>query len=309
MIYDVVILGAGPGGLTAGIYAGRNRLKTCIIEQGQDGGQIALTADIENYPGQMLEGESGISLAERMAKQAEHFGVERITDSIDSVSLSGEIKTLHGKKATYEAKTVILATGAFPRPIGCKGEAEFLGRGLSFCATCDGAFFTGLEVFVVGGGDSAVEEAIFLTRFARKVTIVHRRDELRAAKSIQEKAFNNEKIAFAWNSVVTELKGEDVINAIVLKDTVTGEEREIKADSKDGMFGVFGFIGFLPRTDLFKDQITLEDGYVVTDEDMRTNIPGVYAVGDVRKKSLRQVVTAAADGAIAAMQAGKYLSE
>ncbi len=307
MIYDCLIIGAGPGGLSAGIYAGRNKLKTAIIEQGQDGGQIALTADIENYPGQVLDGESGISLADRMASQAERFGVERIKDSIGSVELTGDIKKLHGKKGTYEAKTVILSTGAFPKPIGCKGEAEFLGRGLSFCATCDGAFFSGLQVFVVGGGDSACEEAIYLTKFAKKVTIIHRRDELRAAKSIQDKVFKNEKIDFAWNSVVDELKGDDVLNEIVLKDTKTGELRSIKADPADGFFGVFGFIGFSPRSDLFKDQITLDNGYVVTDEDMHTNIPGVYAVGDVRRKSLRQVVTAAADGAIAAMEANKYI--
>lgn len=308
-IYDVIILGAGPAGLSAGIYAGRNRLSTLIIEQGQDGGQIALTADIENYPGQLLEGESGISLVERMTKQAEHFGVERAMDAIDSVELTGNIKILHGKKDTYEAKVVIIATGAFPKPIGCKGEAEYLGRGLSFCATCDGAFFTGLEVFVVGGGDSAVEEAMFLTRFARKVTIIHRRDELRAAKAIQEKAFANEKIDFLWDSVVEELQGEDVLNCLTVKNVKTGETTQIKADDEDGMFGVFGFIGYSPRSALFEGQLTLQDGYIVTDEDMKTNLDGVYAVGDVRKKKLRQVVTAAADGAIAAMEAYHYIQE
>lgn len=307
-IYDVIILGAGPGGLSAGIYAGRNRLSTLIIEQGQDGGQIALTADIENYPGQMLEGESGVSLVERMAAQAKHFGVERATDAIDKVELEGKIKVLYGKKDTYQAKAVIIATGAFPKPIGCKGEGEFLGRGLSFCATCDGAFFTDLEVFVVGGGDSAVEEAMFLTRFARKVTIIHRRDELRAAKSIQEKAFANEKIDFLWDSVVEELKGDDVLSAMTVKNVKTGEVSEIKADDADGMFGVFGFIGFSPRTSLFEGQLTLENGYIVTDEDMKTNLDGVYAVGDVRKKKLRQVVTAAADGAIAAMEVNHYIN-
>ena len=307
-IYDVIILGAGPGGLSAGIYAGRNRLSTLIIEQGQDGGQIALTADIENYPGQMLEGESGVSLVERMAAQAKHFGVERATDAIDKVELEGKIKVLYGKKDTYQAKAVIIATGAFPKPIGCKGEGEFLGRGLSFCATCDGAFFTDLEVFVVGGGDSAVEEAMFLTRFARKVTIIHRRDELRAAKSIQEKAFANEKIDFLWDSVVEELKGDDVLSAMTVKNVKTGEVSEIKADDADGMFGVFGFIGFSPRTSLFEGQLALENGYIVTDEDMKTNLDGVYAVGDVRKKKLRQVVTAAADGAIAAMEVNHYIN-
>lgn len=309
MVYDVVILGAGPAGLSAGIYAGRNCMSTLILEQGQDGGQIALTADIENYPGQMLEGESGVSLSERMAKQAEHFGVERVSDSIDELELDGDVKRLHGKKAVYEAKTVILATGAFPKPIGCKNEKKFLGAGLSFCATCDGAFFKGLEVFVVGGGDSAVEEAIYLTNFARKVTIIHRRDELRAAKAIQEKAFKNDKIDFLWDSVVDELKGDDVLNAIVVKNTKTGELTEIKADEADGMFGIFGFIGFSPRTSLVEGKLELENGYIKTDENMRTNIPGVYAVGDVRVKSLRQVVTAAADGAIAAMDSYHYLNQ
>ncbi len=307
-LYDVIILGAGPGGLSAGIYAGRNRLSTLIIEQGQDGGQIALTADIENYPGQMLEGESGSSLVERMTAQAKHFGVERATDAIDKVELAGDVKILHGKKDTYEAKAVIIATGAFPKPIGCKGEGEFLGRGLSFCATCDGAFFTDLDVFVVGGGDSAVEEAMFLTKFARKVTIIHRRDELRAAKSIQEKAFANEKIEFLWDSVVEELKGEDVLSAMTVKNVKTGELIEVKASEEDGMFGVFGFIGYAPRTSLFEGQLELENGYIVTDEDMKTSLEGVYAVGDVRKKKLRQVVTAAADGAVAAMEVYHFLN-
>lgn len=306
-IYDVIILGAGPAGLTAGIYAGRNQLSTLIIEQGQDGGQIALTADIENYPGQSLIGETGISLAERMAEQAVSFGVERVSDAIDNVELNGGVKALRGKRGIYHAKTVILATGAFPKPIGCKGEAEFIGSGVSYCATCDGAFFQDLEVYVVGGGDSAVEEAMFLTRYARKVTIIHRRDALRASKIVQERAFANPKIEFLWDTVVEELKGEGTLNAMVVKNVKTGELTEIHADEKDGMFGVFGFIGFSPRTDLFKNQLTLENGYIVTDENMNTNLPGVYAVGDVRKKKLRQVVTAAADGAIAAMEANEYL--
>ncbi len=306
-MFDVIIIGAGPAGLSAGIYSGRNNMKTLIIEQGQDGGQIALTADLENYPGQMLEGESGITLSERMAAQALHFGVERVQDSVDRLELQGEIKKVHGKKATYESKVVMLATGAFPKPIGCKNEAKFMGAGLSFCATCDGAFFRGLEVFVVGGGDSAVEEAIYLTRFARKVTIIHRRDQLRAAKSIQDKAFKNEKIDFIWDSVVDELLGDDVLDGIVVKNVKTGELTTINASKEDGMMGVFGFIGFSPRTDLFKDDVVLEDGYVLTDENMHTNVPGVYAIGDVRRKSLRQVVTAAADGAIAAMDAYRFI--
>ncbi|MBE5784868.1 MAG: thioredoxin-disulfide reductase [Clostridiales bacterium] len=307
-IYDVIVLGAGPAGLTAGLYAGRSRLSTLIIEKGQDGGQIAITNEIENYPGQMLEGESGPSLIARMTAQAEKFGVERARDSIKSVELEGEVKKLTGTKDEYLAKTVILATGAFPRPIGCRNEGEYVGKGISFCATCDAAFFEELEVYVVGGGDAAVEEAMYLTKFARKVTIIHRRDELRAAKSIQEKAFANPKIDFLWNTVVDEVGGDEVLSKMVVKNTKTGELTTIEADEDDGLFGLFGFIGLLPNTKLFEGMVDMENGYVKTDDNMRTNIPGVYAAGDLRVKSLRQVVTAAADGAIAAMQAEHYLA-
>ncbi len=307
-IYDVIVLGAGPAGLTAGLYAGRSRLSTLIIEKGQDGGQIAITNEIENYPGQILEGESGPSLIARMTAQAEKFGVERARDSIKSVELEGEVKKLNGTKGEYLAKTVILATGAFPRPIGCRNEGEYVGKGISFCATCDAAFFEELEVYVVGGGDAAVEEAMYLTKFARKVTIIHRRDELRAAKSIQEKAFANPKIDFLWNTVVDEVGGEEVLSKMVVRNTKTGELTTIEADEDDGLFGLFGFIGLLPNTKLFEGMIDMENGYVKTDDNMHTNIPGVYAAGDLRVKSLRQVVTAAADGAIAAMQAEHYIA-
>ena len=308
-LYDVIILGAGPAGLAAGLYAGRSCLKTLIIEKGQDGGQIAMTDEIENYPGQMLEGESGVSLVARMAKQAKHFGAERIRDNIKSVSLEGSVKKVVGRKGEYLGKTLIIATGAFPRPIGCKNEAQFTGAGISYCATCDGMFFRDLEVFVVGGGDAAVEEALFLTKFARKVTIIHRRDQLRAAKSIQEKAFRNPKVAFLWDSVLEEVDGEDALNKLVVKNVKTGETTTITADPADGMFGVFCFIGMNPNSTLFEGVLDMERGYIKTDEDMHTNIPGVYAAGDIRVKSLRQVVTAVADGAIAAMQAEKYLAE
>jgi len=210
---------------------------------------------------------------------------------------------------TRQRKAVIIATGAVPRPIGCPGEKELTGRGVSYCATCDAAFFEDMEVFVVGGGDSAVEEAIYLTKFARKVTIIHRRDELRAAKSIQEKAFKNEKIDFMWDTVVTEFKGDGILESMVVKNVKTGEEREIFADEEDGTFGVFVFVGYSPATKLFEGIIEMENGYIKTDEDMRTNIPGVFAAGDNRVKSLRQVVTATADGAIAAVQAEKYINE
>lgn len=308
-IYDVIILGAGPAGLTAGLYAGRSCLSTLIIEKGQDGGQIALTDEIENYPGQSLENENGATLVARMAAQAARFGAERASDTIKSVELDGDVKKLTGSKGEYLAKTLIIAAGAFPRPIGCKNEREFTGRGISYCATCDAAFFEDLEVFVVGGGDAAVEEAIFLTKFARKVTIIHRRNELRAAKSIQEKAFANPKIAFLWDSVVDEVNGDDVLNKVVVRNVKTGELTSIEAAPADGMFGVFGFIGMVPSSKLFEGMIEMEQGYIITDENMRTNIPGVYAAGDIRVKSLRQVITAAADGAIAAVQAEKYLAE
>lgn len=309
-VYDVIILGAGPGGLAAGLYAGRSRLSTLVIEKGQDGGQIAITDDIENYPGQMVEGESGPSLIARMTQQVEKFGAERVADTINAVDFSGEIKILKSAKNEYQAKNVIIATGAYARPIGCKGEAEFRGKGVSYCATCDANFFEDLEVFVVGGGDSAVEEAMYLTKFARKVTIIHRRDELRAAKSIQEKAFANPKIEFFWDSVVEELGGDDILQWMRVKNVKTGEVRTVEADEEDGMFGVFGFIGTVPNSKLFEGILDMDErGYIRTDEDMHTNIPNVYAVGDVRIKSLRQVVTAAADGAIAAVQVERSLSD
>ena len=307
-IYDVIILGGGPAGLAAGLYAGRSRLSTLIIEKGQDGGQIAITDEIENYPGQMVEGESGPSLIARMTEQAKKFGAERCSDVIKSVELNGEVKKLVGAKGEYEAKCVIIATGAFPKPIGCENEGKFTGKGISFCATCDAAFFEDFEVYVVGGGDSAVEEAMYLTKFARKVTIIHRRDELRAAKSIQEKAFANPKIAFMWDSVVVKVDGDELLSTMTVKNTKTGELTEVKADEDDGLFGLFGFIGYNPNSQLFEGMLDMEHGYIKTDDNMHTSIPGVFAAGDIRVKSLRQVVTAAADGAIAAMQAEHYVS-
>ena len=310
-IYDVIVLGAGPAGLAAGLYAGRSRLSTLVVEKGKDGGQIAITDDIENYPGQIVEGESGPSLIARMTQQCEKFGVERVSDVINAVELEGDVKKLKSAKGEYCGKTVIIATGAFARPIGCKGEKEFMGKGVSYCATCDANFFEDFEVFVVGGVDSAVEEAMYLTKFARKVTIIHRRDELRAAKSIQEKAFKNEKLHFMWDSVVEEVGGEGILSWMKVKNVKTGEVTTIEADEEDGMFGVFGFIGTLPSTKIFEGTpLQLDErGYIPTDVDMHTNIPGVFAAGDVRVKSLRQVVTAAADGAIAATQCEKYLNE
>lgn len=309
-IYDVIVLGAGPAGLAAGLYAGRSRLSTLIVEKGVDGGQIAATNDIENYPGQIVEGESGRSLIARLTQQTAKFGAERVTDTIEEVSLEGEVKVLRSAQNEYLAKNVIIATGAHARPIGCKREEEFIGKGISYCATCDANFFQNLEVYVVGGGDAAVEEAMHLTKFARKVTVIHRRNELRAAKSIQEKAFQNPKMDFLWNSVVEEVCGEDVLQAMLIKNVKTGETRKIEADPEDGMFGLFGFVGTVPNSGIFAGIIDMDErGYIRTDEDMHTNIPHVYAVGDVRIKSLRQVVTAVADGAVAAIQVERSLSD
>ena len=306
MVYDVIIIGAGPAGLSAALYAGRSRLSTLIVEKEMDGGQIVVTSEIENYPAG-IEHESGQSLIGRMVKQAERFGSEKVYDTITDVELDGEIKVLKGLKSEYRCRAVIVAAGAHPRPIGCPGERELTGKGVSYCATCDAAFFEDFEVYVVGGGDAAVEEAIYLAGFARKVTIIHRRDELRAVKSIQERAFAHPKIDFIWNSVVTELQGDGILTSMVVQDVKTGEARVIEADEEDGTFGVFVFVGFVPHSDMFVGKLDMEGPYLKTDENMKTNIPGVFAAGDIRAKSLRQVVTAAADGAIAATQAEMYL--
>ncbi|MDO4438444.1 MAG: thioredoxin-disulfide reductase [Eubacteriales bacterium] len=310
-IYDLIIIGAGPAGLAAGLYAGRYQLDTLIIEKAQDGGQISLTSEIENYPGQIIDvKESGNDLIARMRKQSDGFGAKHINDDINSLKLEGDIKVLSSSYGNeYRAKTVIIASGAHFRPIGCKNEDKFRGMGISFCATCDANFFRNLQVFVVGGGDSAVEEAIYLTKFAKKVTIIHRRDELRANKTVQEKAFKNDKIDFIWDSVVDEVNGSDVLNSITIKNVKTGELTKYDADPKDGMMGLFGFIGMQPNTEFLKDSgIEFENGYIKAGESTHTNIPGVFAAGDVRTKLLRQVITAASDGAVAAHEAEKYIA-
>ena len=305
-VYDIIVLGAGPAGLTAASYAGRARMDTLLIEGTKDGGQIVITNEIENYPGS-LEEESGPSLIARMTKQVEKFGADRVTDTIVDVELEGKVKHLKGNHGDYYAKAVVIATGASPRPIGCKGEKEFTGKGVSYCATCDANFFEDFEVYVVGGGDSAVEEAMYLTKFARKVTLVHRRDELRAAKSIQEKAFANPKMAFMWNTTIEEIKGDGVVTSMIVKDTKTGETREIEADEEDGTFGIFVFVGFDPKSQLFEGKLEMENRYIVTDKYMHTSVPGVFAAGDVIVKHLRQVVTACGDGAVAATEAQHYV--
>lgn len=308
VVYDVIIIGGGPAGLTAGLYAARSRLKTIIIEKDVDGGQIATTSDVENYPGVPADA-TGPSLVARMVEQALGFGAEKVSDEVIEVDFRDKIKIVKGKDKEYQGRTVIIATGSVPRAIGCPGEDKLVGRGISYCATCDGPFFEDLEVYVVGGGDAAVEEAMYLTKFAKKVTIIHRRDELRAAASIQEKAFANPKMNFIWDSVVTEIKGEEMLESFIIKNVKTGEVKEIFPDEDDGVFAIFVYIGHLPSTGIFEGVVEMDKGYILTNENMETNIPGVYAAGDNRVKSLRQVVTAAADGAIAAMQAEKYIED
>ena len=306
--YDVVIIGAGPAGLSAGLYAARAKLKTVILEKEKAGGQIATTDEVANYPGS-IEHATGPSLVERMVNQCEEFGAERVKDAVTRFDFEVNPKVIHTESgAIYYAKSVIVATGATPKKIGCSGEAELTGKGVSYCATCDADFFTDLEVFCVGGGDTAVEEAMYLTKFARKVTLVHRRDEFRAAKSIIEKAKKNEKVDYLMNSVVEEIYGEGILEGIKVRNVKTGEITDIPASEDDGTMGVFVFIGYDPATSLFNGCLTMDtSGYLITDDTMRTNIPGVFAAGDVRQKQLRQVVTATADGAIAAVMAEKYI--
>jgi len=306
-IYDVVIIGSGPAGLAAGIYSGRALLKTLVIERSKVGGQAVVTNEIDNYPGAEDE-ETGPTLIAKMVKQNERFGVTRVADEVIDVDFTGKVKKVKCNNGEYEAKTVIIASGAFPRLMGCKGEAEFTAKGVSYCATCDAAFFEDLEVYVVGGGDSAIQEALFIARFARKITILQNLPELTAAKSMQKKALENPKFSFVYNSVVHEVSGaEGILDTIIIKNEQTGELTEFNADPDDGTFGLFVFIGLVPRTDIFEGKIHMDRGYIPTDDNMRTNIPGVYAVGDCRVKAFRQVVTAAADGAIAAADAEKYI--
>ena len=303
-IYDVIILGAGPAGLAAGLYAGRSRLNVLIIEKGQDGGQIAITDEIENYPGQIVEGESGPSLIARMTEQAEKFGAKRVSDMIKEVELEGEVKVLKSEKNEYRGKNVIIATGAHARPIGCKGEQEYKGRGISYCATCDGAFFKDKTVAVVGGGDVAVEDAILLSRTCKKVYLVHRRDELRAEKILQDSLFGCHNVELVWDSVPVSVEGEDKVTALKVRNVKTDEEKEISVD------GVFIAVGIVPGSGKFKDLVKMdESGYIIAGEDGVTSTPGIFAAGDIRTKNLRQVVTAVADGANAVASVQRYLME
>jgi len=300
-IYDTIIIGGGPAGLSAGLYASRSRMKTLIIERAKYGGQATTTDELENYPGS-IEECTGTTLSQRMRQQAEDFGTEFVKDEVVETVLEGDIKVIKCRKGEYQAKTIIIATGATPRLGGFKNEIELRGRGVSYCATCDADFFTDLDIAVIVGGDSAITEAIYLAKFGETVTVIHRRDSLRAAKSLQEKAFANPKIKFIWDSVVEEANGDEILESLTIKNRKTGEVSTLEVN------GCFVFVGYLPISELFKGKVNMtERGDIITDEEMRTNIPGVFAAGDVREKSLRQVITAAADGAIAATNAEHYI--
>ncbi|BEP28721.1 thioredoxin-disulfide reductase [Helicovermis profundi] len=307
-IFDVVVIGAGPAGLSAGLYAARAKMNVLVLEKSRTGGQIVTTEEVANYPGSIPEA-TGPSLVARMVEQCEEFGAEILKDSVLDIDLDSDIKIIKTNSGkNIKTKSVIIATGASPRKLDCPGESELTGKGISYCATCDADFFTDLEVYCIGGGDTALEEAMYLTKFARKVNVVHRRDEFRAAKSIVEKIKANDKINLIYDSVVEEIKGDGIVESLVLKNKKTGQLTEHLADEEDGTFGVFVFVGYIPQTELFKGKVELDErGYFLTDSDMKTNIEGVFAAGDVRQKSLRQVVTATADGAIAAVQAEKYI--
>lgn len=305
-MYDVIIIGAGPAGLSAGIYAARANLKTLIIEEAMVGGQISLTLAVDNYPG-LNDNPTGPEIGEKMLNQAIEFGAEKVTDKITEVDLFSEIKLVKSEKSTYEAKAVIIATGADAKKLDIPGEKELTGKGVAYCATCDGPFYNGAEVYVVGGGDAAVEEAIFLTKFARKVFILYRGDKLKAAKSIQDKAFENEKIEVLYNTEVKEIHGQMAVDKLVTYNNLTKEYSEIHPNDGDKDFGLFIFIGYVPNTEIFEGQVKLDRGYILADAKMQTNLDGVYAAGDVVKKDIRQVITAASDGAVAAVNAEKYI--
>ncbi len=299
--FDTVILGGGPAGFSAGIYAARGAVSTAIIDVSMLGGQPSNYLELENYPGFLKVG--GYDLMEKFEEHADLFGVEKFPmQEIVSVDLLSTPKVIITKEAEFKAKTVIIATGAKSMKLGVAGELEFIGRGVSYCAICDAAFYKDKVVAVVGGGNSAVEEAMYLTKFASKVYLIHRRNELRADKIVQERAFKNDKIEFVWDSVVTQIKGEDLVNSVVVKNVKTDEISEISIN------GIFPYIGIAPNVEYINGQIEQDkSGFILTDETMKTSIDGVYAIGDVRKTLLRQVITAAADGAVGAVHAVKYV--
>ena len=301
-MYDTIIIGAGPAGMTAALYAARSNLKVALIEGGLPGGQMNNTSDIENYPG--YANISGPELAEKMFEPLENLGVEHLYGFVENIEDHGDVKKVITADEEFETRTVIVATGSKHRLLGVPGEEELNSRGVSYCAVCDGAFFRDQDLLVVGGGDSAVEEAIFLTQFAKSVTIVHRRDELRAQKVLQDRAFANDKINFIWDSVVREIKGENRVESVVIENVKSGQVTE------HAFGGVFIYVGLDPVSDFTKD-LHIQDhaGWIVTDDHMKTSVAGVFAVGDVRQKDLRQVTTAVGDGAIAGQEAYKYITE
>ena len=299
-IRDIVIIGGGPAGLSAGIYSARAALNTLLLERGVPGGMVVNTQNIENYPG--VPSAGGPELMVQMVNQASGFGLEIKSTNVERFEPSSKGITVITDNGPIKAGAVIIATGAQPQLLNVKGEAEYTGRGVSYCATCDGAFFRGKKVAVVGGGDAAVEEAIYLTRFAEKVYIIHRRGELRATRIVQQRAFLNPKIEFVWHSVVDEISGTDTVNTALIRDVRNNSRTPLEAE------GVFIYVGNRPNSSLVKDIVNLDGkGYIITDDNMLTSQPGIYAAGDVRHKLLRQVVTAVADGAIAAVAAEKYL--
>ncbi|RSI29159.1 Thioredoxin reductase [Streptococcus sanguinis] len=302
-MYDTIIIGAGPAGMTAALYAARSNLKVALLERGIPGGQMNNTADIENYPG--YANISGPELAEKMFEPLENLGVEHLFGLVEKIEDRGDFKEIITEDERFEAKTVIIASGANHRHLGVPGEEDYNSRGVSYCAVCDGAFFRDEDLLVVGGGDSAVEEAIFLTRFAKSVTIVHRRDELRAQKVLQDRAFANEKIRFVWDSVVESIHGDErKVTGVTFKNVKTGETSQAEFG------GIFIYVGLDPVSEFAADLgITDEAGWILTDHQMKTSVAGIYAVGDVRQKDLRQITTAVGDGAIASQEAYKYLTE
>lgn len=302
-MYDVIIIGAGPAGMTAALYASRSNLSVLMIERGAPGGQMNNTAEVENYPG--FDSIMGPELAFKMYENVEKFGTKNAYGIVMDIKDQGAYKEVICEDQTYQAKTVIIATGCEHRKLGVKGEEEFAGRGVSYCAVCDGAFFRNKRLMVIGGGDSAVEEAIYLTQFASEVVIVHRRDELRAQKIIQDRAFANEKISFIWDTVLEEITGNEmVVTGGQLRNVKTNEISEIEAD------GVFIYVGLDPLTEPFKSSgITNDEGWIITDQEMKTSIPGIYAIGDVREKTLRQITTAVGEGGIAGQEVYKYIED
>ncbi|MBF8970041.1 thioredoxin-disulfide reductase [Streptococcus sp. NLN76] len=302
-MYDTLIIGAGPAGMTAALYAARGNLKVALLERGIPGGQMNNTADIENYPG--FAKISGPELADHMFQPLEGFGVEYIFGWVQSVEDKGDYKVVHTDSGDFQAKTVVVATGSSHRQLGVPGEAEYNSRGVSYCAVCDGAFFRDEDILVVGGGDSAVEEALFLTQMGKTVTIVHRRDELRAQKILQDRAFANEKIHFIWDTVVKEIKGDDrKVQSVVLENLKTGTVTE------EAFGAVFIYVGLDAVSEFVSDLgITDENGWIPTNHEMKTKVDGIYAIGDIRQKDLRQITTAVGDGAMAGQQVYKYISE